>query len=588
MKQIIKNALKHLTPRERRLILALSVVRTLAAILDIFGILIIGILISISAGAIVSAGNTQTNSLPLASTLSTFSIQELGLIALTLFVLKPLLAIFFMRKTSQVLSSGETQIAGELYKKLLHSPNSALFIRQRADILIGLNQSLTAATTQIINYFIIIISEFALLISISIIFALTNFAVTIFMLLYFGAIGLIIQKLLGVRLQKAGSDSSAGYANSITVIEDSLNAYREIFTLNQQMQFVEEFKKPRFVQAQANTTINYYAALPRYVIESSLIIGTLALAGYAFNVADVTTASGMLGIFLTGGFRLMASMLPMQSALGGIKQLAGQAKIFYEIEEEISGKSVQTVPEESKDNYSQTPVSLTFENVNYSYPGSKNFAVENLSFTAEPGEVIAVIGKSGAGKSTIADLIIGLITPDSGVIKFGNEEDQKVILGYLPQRVGAVSGSILKNITLNVNSNIFEPDKLNDALAASHLEEFISSLPQGINSDIGKQSDALSGGQMQRIGLARALYNCPNLVVLDEATSALDSETEQAVTEAIFARRNTCTTIIIAHRLSTIEKADKVIHIEDGRICQIGKFHELNLNRIDNKDILTE
>jgi ATP-binding cassette subfamily C protein len=227
------------------------------------------------------------------------------------------------------------------------------------------------------------------------------------------------------------------------------------------------------------------------------------------------------------------------------------------------------------------PFALEFRDVSFSYPGASRPAVSNLSFVIDQGSQVALMGPSGAGKSTIADLITNLLAPSSGSIRRIDSEREMVEaswlgrVSYVPQKPGLVSGTILENVALGLNQNEIDREAVIHSLKLAHLGKLVQDLPQGIDTSLGKLQDGLSGGQMQRLGLARALYSNPGLLVMDEATSALDAESEAEIQEALEEMRGKVTVVLIAHRLNTIQHADKVILVEQGRVSDSGKFKDL-------------
>jgi ATP-binding cassette subfamily C protein len=219
--------------------------------------------------------------------------------------------------------------------------------------------------------------------------------------------------------------------------------------------------------------------------------------------------------------------------------------------------------------------------VSFSYPDADNPAIRNASFQVQPGTQVALMGPSGAGKSTIADLLCTVLTPTGGRIvrtDSPNVADGSIELGrvgYVPQRPGLVSGTILENVALAENEDQVNREQALEALRLANLSDLIAELPDGIDTPLGKLQDGLSGGQMQRLGLARALYSKPGLLVMDEATSALDAESEAEIQKALDSMRGKVTVVLIAHRLNTIQHADKVILVEDGLVKDSGTFKEL-------------
>jgi ATP-binding cassette subfamily C protein len=271
----------------------------------------------------------------------------------------------------------------------------------------------------------------------------------------------------------------------------------------------------------------------------------------------------------------MASMLPLQNSLGTLKQLAAQADSFLRLAQEFPSEldALQTHVIKKSAGEGLEPIEVKLDRVSYIYDDAEFPAVKDISISIPSGSTVAFIGQSGSGKSTLADLIAGLLVPTSGSVLLTNNDSRDI--GYVPQSPGIVSGTIAENITLEINHKSCDQVRLANALALSHLQGLIETLENGVDTELGAQSDGLSGGQLQRIGIARAIYANPGLLVLDEATSALDAETEAAVSGSLRTLRGKCTTIVIAHRLATIQNVDTVFVFDKGEIMASGKFNEL-------------
>jgi ATP-binding cassette subfamily C protein len=248
--------------------------------------------------------------------------------------------------------------------------------------------------------------------------------------------------------------------------------------------------------------------------------------------------------------------------------------------------SIRKNPEASADQVvefvgERKAVSIELKNVSFTYPGSVTESLIGINAWIAPGQQVAFIGPSGAGKSTIADLILGLLEPTSGGILVDGRVAKAAIkdfpgsLAYVPQKPGIISGTIAENIALGVPVGEVDSKRLEKAVEDSHLVDVIDSLPKGLNTNLGNRRDELSGGQLQRIGLARALYSQPSLLVMDEATSALDAESENEINIALDAMRGKVTVVLIAHRLNTIQRSDIVFLLEAGQITASGTFPEL-------------
>jgi ATP-binding cassette subfamily C protein len=213
--------------------------------------------------------------------------------------------------------------------------------------------------------------------------------------------------------------------------------------------------------------------------------------------------------------------------------------------------------------------------ISFAYPNSAQAIIRDLSLSIEAGDQVAFIGPSGAGKSTLADLMCGVLAPTTGKILVGQADGPPRSVSYVPQRPGLVSGTLAQNVALGLVGEEMDEARVWDALEKAHLREVVLSLPHGIHTDLGNYQDSLSGGQIQRVGLARALYTSPGLLVMDEATSALDAESESEIAKALDQIRGKVTVVLIAHRLNTVQHADKVFLINEGKLTDQGTFPEL-------------
>jgi ABC-type multidrug transport system fused ATPase/permease subunit len=233
--------------------------------------------------------------------------------------------------------------------------------------------------------------------------------------------------------------------------------------------------------------------------------------------------------------------------------------------------------------------SLELKNVNFKYPGANINFITDISLQIFPGEIIAFVGPSGAGKTTLIDLSLGILKPDSGeilisgVLPINAIEKWPGAIAYVPQDVQVIGGSIKDNIAMGFSENEQLNSLIKNAIKIAQLENMLIDKNSGLDLNVGERGNNLSGGQRQRLGIARALYTKPNLIALDEATSSLDGQTEDDVSQAIFALKGKVTVLLIAHRLSTVKRADKIVYMESGKILAVGTFDEVR-NKIPNFD----
>jgi ABC-type multidrug transport system fused ATPase/permease subunit len=571
----IKRSLLLLDTMERFLIVALTLSRAILGLLDIAGIFLVGLLLAKASNQIIN-DDYENETLDFVSKISgNLDLIQIAILALVLFVSKSILASLLMKYMTVRFARSEGKITTSVYENILLSPIAKVSSFSKPEIVYALTYSSGFAIVQMLTITVIIFSEIFLLIFISVVFALVDLQLTLYIVVYFAIIGALIYRTIGSQFAKAGKKYASSAVEASATVEDSLVTFREIFTQGKQDDFKIKFEEARSELAKSVASINFLTGLPRYIVESALMVGAIGLAAFTLSSSDPTAAAGTLGIFLTGGLRIMASMLPLQNALGTLKQLTSQADSFLRLVQDFPSE-----PNEHRSHRNQKstgkclePVEVELDHISYVYDDSDYPAVKDVSLSIPAGSTAAFIGASGSGKSTLADLIVGLLIPTSGEISLTNNDSQNI--GYVPQFPGIIRGTIRENITLEINSKTFDLDRLNNALAVSHLQELVETLEDGVDTELGAQSDGLSGGQLQRIGLARAIYANPGLLVLDEATSALDAETEAAVSDSLRTLHGKCTTIVIAHRLSTIQNVDTVFVFDKGEVVASGKFSEL-------------
>jgi ABC-type bacteriocin/lantibiotic exporter with double-glycine peptidase domain len=325
-----------------------------------------------------------------------------------------------------------------------------------------------------------------------------------------------------------------------------------------------EVERQRKGYASARAKLLLLESLPRYFMEASLAVGFVAigLSSYFFGGRDSVIPA--LTVFSAAGFRL----LPIVNRIQGLV-LAVVGRIS------LSDAALQTAENSGRNLNKKSSISigriegriaLKLESISYKYPGSTEPVIDDVSLDFIRGLQYAIVGPSGAGKTTLVEILLGLRTPTAGKIQLDLEG---VVRAYVPQHTHVTTRSTLENVALEWSGSQIDIDLVKGALASAHLAD---SVPLG---DLNEPIPGLSGGQAQRIGLARALYRNPSFLVLDEATNALDSSTEASITDTISALRGEVTVVVVAHRLSTIKDADMVIYLEKGKVQMTGSFAEV-------------
>ncbi|SKB57361.1 ABC-type multidrug transport system, ATPase and permease component [Lachnospiraceae bacterium] len=360
-------------------------------------------------------------------------------------------------------------------------------------------------------------------------------------------------------------------------INQALGAVKDIKILHREKYFVNQFVTCGEKKMTALINTNFFGTIPKYVIETVTVAGImLVLLIKLKSGTDLKSILPQLAAFAVAAFKLLPSVGKISNYMNNITFLRPSIDLIYHdlketedmIHVEIEDKGEKLIEDKSVE-------TIDIENLSYRYPKTDEDVLHDVNFSIPLGASVGLIGESGAGKSTMADVILGILFPREGRVRYGKMDVHEYPLAwseklaYIPQAIYLADDTIRANIAFGI-----EPDKISEkdvwkALDEAQLSDFVRSLPEGLDTMVGERGVRLSGGQRQRIGIARALYGDPEILVLDEATSALDSDTEKAVMEAIDSLHGRKTLLIIAHRLTTLKNCEYVYRVEGGKVISV-------------------
>lgn len=397
----------------------------------------------------------------------------------------------------------------------------------------------------------------------------TTMAVAVLLFIFVGLFAGIFKKILG---EKGRKNREVNVQVTKWILQ-SFSGIKEIKVINEEDFFIDNYNKYYSQFATLQRQQSMLTFLPRPVMETVCICGLLlaVILKLTIDSSDIASFIPTLSVFAIAAFRMLPSFNRITGYLGGIMfSIPSIDAIYNDLKEVEQLLKQKEIIEKIDENMSLTK-SIQMEHVSFKYPESDKWILKNANIEIRKNSSVAFIGASGAGKTTAADLILGLLEPEEGHILVDGVDictnmaawHQKI--GYIPQTIYLMDDTIKANIAFGVDEANIDETRIQKALKEAQLDEFITQLPEGIHTEIGDRGVKLSGGQRQRIGIARALYRNPEVLILDEATSALDNDTEKEVMEAIDSLHGTRTLIVIAHRLTTIQNCDEIYEVGNGK-----------------------
>ena len=356
-------------------------------------------------------------------------------------------------------------------------------------------------------------------------------------------------------------------------MNQSLSGIKDIKILDRSETFIKNYDNYMKKYVRVLRLNRLIGIMPKYIIEMVCMTGLLSavLVKMFFGQKELSEFVPQLAIFAVAAFRLLPSVGRINAHLSAVILATPSIDLIYHYLKEIEDLHVEEIVKDEDWHFKKE---IEVKRVTYAYPEGEGNVIENACFHIRKGETVAFVGSSGAGKSTIVDILLGLLPPQQGKILvdgmnvYKNLRTWQKEIGYIPQTIYLSDDSIRNNVAFGIEEENIDEQAVIAALKQAQLYDFVDTLPEGLDTCVGDRGIRLSGGQRQRIGIARALYHKPEILVLDEATSALDNDTEAAVMEAIDSLKGQKTIIIIAHRLTTIKNADTVYEVKDGKVEQ--------------------
>ena len=585
---IIRRSFNLLSKTDKHKLVVITVAQTLLSLLDAFAVALIGILGALSISGIQSqAPGSLISTLLELLKIQDFSFKNqvaiLALLSSGLFLTRTVLSVYFTSRTLGFLAIRAARFTADASRRIFTQDYSVIKSHPKQEIVMHLTGGIHSLIVGILGSAVLIFTDSVLILIMLTSIVIVEPYLALICVVYFLFIGILLQRLLG---GKAENLSNKGYESSIRAsqaIINTLDTFRELFLRNSLFNHITKIEFTRIEFAKISSKMALLPYIGKYVIETAIIVGVLILTTQQIISNDADQAVGVLSVFLAAAFRIAPSILRLQQGLMQIKSNNGSARPILEMYLKLVNLTSDIKPGKKLGfQYNDFNPSIIVNNLFFSYPNSSKDCLENIDFSIDTGMNVCIVGKSGVGKSTLADLILGVSNPRQGTITISGVSPKVAVhtwpgaIAYVPQNVSIINGTIYQNITLNSGPSDFSNlDQVWDALELAQLKHFVSSLDKGIETVLSDGGLNLSGGQRQRLGIARALYTKPRLILMDESTNALDIETELLLNKSIQELRGKVTVIQIAHRIATIKNSDLILYMDNSKIKAKGTFEEI-------------
>ena len=575
------------TQQDKIKLFSIILIQIFLSLLDVLGVAIIGLVSALAISGIQSKSSSQGVSkiidlIHIQNLSFQAQVGSLSVLAVLVLLSRTLISIYFIRRIYRFFSYKSAELSADLIMKVLSQ--NLLKVREKTtqDTLYSVTHGVNALMMGTFANAANLVSDFSILIFIIAALVVVDPIIAISTALMFFFISILINRIVNTRAQFLGKADAGLQVESNSKITEVLASYRELFVQNRLFYYSNEIRNLRVKLAKYQAEFTFMPNINKYIVETTVIVGALIVAGIQFSLKDAANAFATLSIFLVAATRLAPSLLRVQQGSMLIRNSFGAASTTVGLIQTLNSLPSRQIRESKQNfNYINFTGNISISNVSLTYPSKQDPAISDISMEISAGEFIAVVGSSGAGKTTLIDTLLGVLEPSTGLIKISELSPVECItkwpgaISYVPQDINIFDGTIRTNVALGYPKEIATDEMVWKAVNFAELGDVVSELPNGIDTEIGERGIKLSGGQRQRLGIARALFSKPQLLVLDEATSSLDSETELKISKAIQNLKGKVTVVIIAHRLSTVRKADHVYYLEDGKIKAFGSFEEV-------------
>ncbi|MCQ2541738.1 MAG: ABC transporter ATP-binding protein/permease, partial [Lachnospiraceae bacterium] len=503
------------------------------------------------------------------SDINNITMLSLGL--LCVYVIKNLFLMYMYSQVYKFVYDGRSKLATRLLEQYMKEDYEFHLGRNMAVIQRAVRSDVDGFY-HLVRCLLQLMSELIICVVLAALLFVSDFWMALFLVVLLGLCVSTVVVISRKKAKKLGADDMVAGSKMNQWLMQGIGGIKEIKLLSREDYFVNSFKEYSDKSSDNQRKQQVLIQLPRLLTETvsigAVLLWLVIAAAYGMDLLSIVPT---LAVFAVAAFRLLPSVGKINGLLADYNFYRPRVDFIYE---DMHGVQEITECNKSDDKIISFNESIELSDVSFAYAGTDKYILDKVSLSIARGESVGVVGPSGAGKTTLVDVIMGLLKISAGDIKvdgvsvFEGLSSWQRLIGYVPQNIYLSDDSIRHNIAFGIPDEEIDDDRISECIKEARLLDLVSELSEGVETVIGDRGIRLSGGQRQRIAIARALYFSPEVLVLDEATSSLDNDTEAAVMEAIEALHGKVTMIVVAHRLSTIEKCDKVYRVEDGKVTR--------------------